>query len=145
MALVRIVRRTLKIDANLRMQHHELLELLCNQRPFSAERLARESEDSLVFVFRPLCASTRAKPSSVASNDARAHLAPMTEVLNRFGGFGGLFGTRVREADASLHRDFFVFKQQKRTTVGFGSTCFTPVPNNPLNLPNLFEPSVIDA
>jgi hypothetical protein len=37
MPLIGIVGRTLEIDPYLGMQHHELLELLCDERPFSAQ------------------------------------------------------------------------------------------------------------
>jgi hypothetical protein len=69
----------------------------------------------------------------------------MTEVLTRFGGFSGLSGTRVREATATQHHDFFVVKQQKRNRGRYADDAVTPVPNNPENPPNLVRTSVMDA
>ena len=69
----------------------------------------------------------------------------MTEGSKGFDGFSGLFGTRVRDAAASPHRELFVVEQQKRTAAGLRTTGFTPVPNNPVNPRNPFEPSDIDA
>jgi len=69
----------------------------------------------------------------------------MTEVLTRFGGFTGLSGTRIREATATQHREFFVVEQQKQTDGRFADDGSTPVPNNPENPPNLVRTSVMDA
>ena len=69
----------------------------------------------------------------------------MTEVRNRFGGFTGLSGTRVTEASATQHREFFVVKQQKQTNGRFADDDSTPVPNNPGDPPNLVRTSVMDA
>jgi len=68
----------------------------------------------------------------------------MTEVLTRFGGFTGLSGTRVTEANATQHREFFVAKQQKQTNGRFADDDSTPVPNNPGDPPNLVRTSVMD-
>jgi hypothetical protein len=57
-----------------------------------------------------------------------------------FGRFSGSFGTRVREAIASQHREFFVVEQQKKNDVGSPTTGITPVPSNPENPRNPFEP-----
>jgi len=72
--------------------------------------------------------------------------ASMTEGSKGFGGFPGLIGTRVREAAASQHREFFVgLTTKKERRFGLQTTRVTPLPNNPGNPPNPFEPSVIDA
>ena len=69
----------------------------------------------------------------------------MTELLTRFGRFSGLSGTRIREATATQHREFFVVEQQKQTDGRFADDGSTPVPNNPENPPNLVRTSVMDA
>jgi len=69
----------------------------------------------------------------------------MTEVLTRFGGFSGLLGTGVKLIVFEPTAVVFVVKQQKRNRGRYGDNCVTPVPNNPVNLPNLVRTSVMDA
>jgi hypothetical protein len=68
----------------------------------------------------------------------------MTEGSKGFGGFTGLSGTGVREAGPLQHRELFVVNNRKKGG-RLQTTCFTPVPSNPVNPPNPLEPSVIDA
>jgi hypothetical protein len=62
----------------------------------------------------------------------------MKKVRNRFGGFSGLFGTRVREAAPTSARESFAGNNKKERR-SVADELLTPVPNNPLNPPNPFE------